>query len=54
MYRRLHDLNLPLSLHAEGASPGSASARRGLWWLIVGLVLLSLFLLSTGLGGGFK
>jgi hypothetical protein len=52
MDRRLHHLRL--LLHPDGPVLDVAATRRRLWWLIVGLTLLSLFLLSTGLGGGFK
>jgi hypothetical protein len=54
MQRRPQYLNMLLPAHGEETATGSAAARRRLWWLIVGLTLLSLFLLSTGLGGGFK
>jgi hypothetical protein len=52
MDRKPHYLHLPL--HPGAPVLDAAATRRRLWWLIVGLTLLSLFLLSTGLSGGFK
>jgi len=54
MQRRPQYLNMLLPVHGEETTAGLAAARRRLWWLIAVVTVLSLFLLSTGLGGGFK
>jgi|GEM_PF-3579759 len=52
MDRRLQFLHVPL--HPDEPALDPAATRRRLWWLIAVVTVLSLFLLSTGLGGGFK
>ena len=51
MLHRPHYLDIPLLTQGGALARHSGYPSRRLWWLILALALLSLFLLSPGLGG---
>ncbi|MBI4401550.1 MAG: hypothetical protein HY581_07955 [Nitrospirae bacterium] len=54
MKHRPQYLELPLPTHLDDSDAGSSQPSRGLWWMIVGLVLLALFLIGVGVTGGIR
>jgi hypothetical protein len=51
MMHRPHYLDIPLFAQGDNLARRTGHASRRLWWLILALALLSLFLLSPGVGG---
>lgn len=49
MKHRLQYLNLPLPTHLDEAERGPERSQARLWWLIVGIALLSVFLMGMAL-----